>query len=583
MRYAVTQQPFSFALAVGGSALYAVMTVASALVVGQVTDQVVLPAIETGDYERAALVIGCAAIVAVGLLKAAGIVIRRLAASWTQLRMEAESRHRLARRYSDLPLSWHQRQPTGRLLSIANSDVETAWMVMAPLPFALGVVLMLGISVVALAVTDLYLAAVGLLIIPAMTYMNIRYNRRMRGPTMASQHQRANVSAVAHESFDGALVVKTLGRESSETEEFATESNQLRDDLVALGRVRALYDPLLEALPNLGVLAILVVGAYRVGQGAVTTGEMVQFGYLLTMMAFPIRLIGFVLAELPRSVVGWERIQQVLQASDRMNYGARHATGEGPAAVDLEQVTFAYPDEAADRLASSRRTAVEDVSFRVPAGQTVALVGATGSGKSTIASLMVRLADPTRGEVTVDGTPLSELAHGVIASQTAIVFQQAFLFDDSVRENVTLGGPFADAQVWKALRLAQADGFVRDLPQGLDTLLGERGTSLSGGQRQRLALARALVREPRMLILDDATSAVDTRVEAAILRGLKEAELHTTIVVIAYRQATIALADDIVFLQEGRVAARGHHAELLAFEPAYAELVQAYDVELERR
>ena len=582
--YGITRQPKSFAMAIGGSALYAVMTVASAMVVGQVTDQVVLPAIETGDYQLVTLVTGCAAIIGVGLLKAAGIVVRRLAASWTQLRLEAEARDQLAQRYSALPLSWHQQRPTGRLLSIANSDVETTWQVMAPLPFALGVVLMLAIAMGTLAATDLYLAAVALCIVPAMTYMNIRYNRRMRGPTMASQRQRATVSARAHESFDGALVVKTLGRETQETDAFAQDSHRLRDHLVDLGKVRALYDPLLEALPNIGVLAILVVGAYRVADGAVTTGEMVQFGYLLTMMAFPIRLIGFVLAELPRSVVGWERIQQVLEAEDHVAYGEHRPEGQQAAAIELDQVTYAYPDDAVGQeLTQARRTAVDQVSFTVPPGRTLALVGATGAGKSTIAALMVRLADPNHGAVLLDGQPLPNLAHGAIADQSAIVFQQAFLFDDSVRDNVTLGGTFSDAQVWESLRLAQAEGFVAQLPDGLDTLLGERGTSLSGGQRQRLALARALVRKPRLLILDDATSAVDTRVEAAILQGLQAADLDTTIIVVAYRQATIALADQIVFLTEGRVTATGTHTELLAATPAYAELVQAYDTDLERQ
>lgn len=567
----IGEEPRVFGVAVAGSALFAVMTVASALVLGQVTDRVLLPAFEAGAVDRGLLAGACAVIVAVGLAKALGVFVRRAAATWVQYRLEGTFRERITRRYQRLPLSWHRRHSAGELMSVANSDVETTWQAMAPLPFALGVVLMLVLSGAALLVVDPWLALVGALVAPAMAWVNLRYNARAAGPAMGAQELRAEVSSHAHASFDAALPIKTLGIADHETVAFADRSERLRDELFHLGRVRALYDPLLEALPNLGVLAILLVGGLRVASGAVSPGDVVFLGYLFTLVAFPVRLIGMVLNELPRTVVGWSRLRGVLDANDAVDEGPGDDTPEGPAALDLVQVTFRYPD--ADPRDPEP---VADVTFAAPAGRTIALVGPTGAGKSTIASLLVRLTDPEEGTVQLDGRDLRSLRKRAVSSQAAIVFQRSFLFDDTVRESVNLGRDYDDAAVEAALRLAQAWDFVRALPEGLDTVLGERGTSLSGGQQQRLALARALVRQPRLLILDDATSSLDARVETRILHGLQEAALPSTLIVVASRRSTIALADEVVYVERGRVAARGSHEALLASTPGYAGLMGAY-------
>ncbi|MFL6075399.1 MAG: ABC transporter ATP-binding protein, partial [Mycobacteriales bacterium] len=471
------------------------------------------------------------------------------------------------------------------LLSNANSDVEATWWVIAPFPMAVGTVLMIGIAGVALLLTDWVLAIVGFCVFPAVVTVNVLYSRKVSPRVTRAQQLRAELSAVAHESFDGALVVKTLGKEDAETARFAAAAGELRDTLISVGRARGTFDPLMEALPNLGTLAVLAVGAVRLGEGAVSVQDVVSVSFLFSIMAFPIRAIGWVLGELPRSVVGWDRLRNVLTATGEMPYGDRTLPATAaPAELTVEKLSFTYAPPVTDDGPYEPQPALRDVDFQVRPGRTVAVVGPTGAGKSTLAGLMVRLVDPDSGAVTLDGVDLRELAAGELPAHIALVPQTTFLFDDTVRGNVTLGADVSDERVWQALRLAQADRFVRALPDGLDTKVGERGTTLSGGQRQRLALARALVRRPRLLVLDDATSSVDSRVEAAILRGLREADLASTVVVVAYRQATIALADEIVYLEHGAVVARGSHAELLEAAPGYAELVHAYaEAEEERR
>ncbi|MFG2007509.1 ABC transporter ATP-binding protein [Micromonospora sp. NPDC048868] len=579
---AIREQPRIFAVAVSGSVLFGAMTVASAYVVGAVVGDVVVPAIERGEVGVGGLALAAVALFGISVLRVAGIFGRRLGAGYMQYRLQAAYRRRVTRRYLELPLSWHHRNATGTLLSNANSDVEAAWYPIAPLPFAVGTLVMLVGAVASLFATDWALAMVGVAVFPALFALNVAYSRRMAPRQARAQRLRAEVSGIAHESFDGALVVKTMGREAQETDRFAARAGELRDSLVAVGRLRGVFDPLLEALPSLGTLAVLVVGGIRLQQGAISVAELISVAFLFTVLAFPVRAIGWVLAELPRSVAGWDRVRRVLDATGEMAYGdtTLDVTDSRPATLAFAGVRFGYePAEA--HLPGTE--VLGEVSFTVPAGKTVALVGPTGSGKSTIAALAVRLVDPLAGTVCVDGVDVRRLTAASLAGTAALVAQVPFVFDDTVRANVTLDRPgIGDDDVWAALRLAEADGFVAALPDGLDTKVGERGTSLSGGQRQRLTLARALAGRPRLLVLDDATSAVDPRVEAAILAGLRSSAGQAgvpaaSILVVAYRRATIALADEVVYLEQGRVLARGPHAELLATVPGYADLVTAYE------
>ncbi|RNL65488.1 ABC transporter ATP-binding protein [Nocardioides marmoriginsengisoli] len=571
---AIRREPWVFTLSTLGSVLFGALTVADAWVLGWSTDHVLLPAFRTGETSAGLLWAVLALFVGVAILRAVGIVARRLGAGVMQYRMQAAYRREVTSQYLRLPMAWHQRHPTGQLLSNANADVEAAWAPIAPLPMAVGTVAMMAIAVAQMLLVDLTMAVVGLMVFPLVTVATLTYQHFSSPLFTRIQALRAELSEIAHESFDGAMVVKTLGREAEETERFAAKANELRDLGIRVGRIRAVFDPILEAIPSLGVLAVLGVGVYQIQHGNAGAGDVVTIAYLLTIVAFPIRSIGWLLGEFPRSVVGFRRVHRVLDEPVRTTYGdaTLAATGTG-ARLEVDRLGFGYPGGAA---------LLDELSFTVEPGQTVAIVGETAAGKSTLTTLLTRLVDPGTGRVLVDGTDVRDLAPGQLAGHAALVPQTAFLFDDTVRGNVTLGEDVSDEDVWAALRTAQADGFVAALPHGLDSRLGERGTTLSGGQRQRLSLARALVRHPRLLILDDATSAVDPEVEARILAAMRSTRADadaagSTLVLIAYRKATIALADEVLFLADGRIADRGAHEDLLLRNPAYAHLVNAYE------
>jgi ATP-binding cassette, subfamily B, bacterial len=587
--HAIRTEPRIFAGALVGSALYGTMTVGAAWAVGWATNNVILPAFSSGRVSDGMLTTAGLLIIGVAVAKVIGIFGRRLLAGVLQFRMQARYRRRVTEAYLRLPLSWHQRYPTGQLLSNANSDVEMSFMTIAPMPMSLGVVVMLIMAVVDMFLTDSTLAWVGVALFPVVIGINTVYVR-YSGPRFArAQLLRAYVAEVAHESFDGALVVKTLGREDVETERFARRTHALRDANIAAGRIRSLFDPMLEALPNFGVLAVLLLGASQAAADHTQAGNVVNIAYLITLLAFPIRAIGWVLGDMPRSVVGFERVMNVLNAPDRTFYGTVRLYADGPAELELVSTRFTYhlpPDPAAagpagyfgvDRtMVAATPLVLRGLSARITPGSTVALVGATGSGKSTLAALLARLGDPTSGQILLDGTDLRDYAKGEIAKAVALVPQQTFVFGDTVRANVDLVGARSTEEIWAALRVSQAETFVKALPDGLDTVIGERGATLSGGQRQRLALARALVNRPRLLVLDDCTSAVDPSVEAAILAGLKETDLAATVVVVAYRRATVTLADEVLFLDNGRITDRGRHEDLVRRCEGYRELITAY-------
>jgi len=568
--------------AIFGSTIYGILTGGTAWVIGRVVHDTVAPAIAARSVTVAQLTGAGLLLAAVVVGNVLGIVLRRLAAGVAVYNLGASYRRRVTRQYLRLPLAWHHRHPSGQLLSNANSDVESMWNVFQPLPMAFGVVVMLVFGAVQMFLVDPFLAAIGMTVFPALFVVNLAFQRIMSPKVTRVQQLRAEVSEVAHESFEAALVVKSLGREDQEAARFTAKTHELRDANIAVGRSRGVFDPAIEAIPTIGTLAVLAVGVWRVSTGHLTAAEVVQIAYLFSILAFPVRALGWVLAELPRSVVGADRVDAVLAATGSMAYGSKPIAEAGASRLALDDVSYAYHVEVGDGEIE-RNPALTDVTLSVPAGGTTALVGPTGSGKSTLTNLMVRLVDPDSGAVLVDDIDLRQVRRGGIPEVAALVAQQTFMFDDTVRGNVTLGAERTDDEVWEALRVAQGDGFVHRLGAGLDTRVGERGTSLSGGQRQRIALARAVIREPQLLIMDDATSAVDPAVEQQILAALRETSAGTTVLVVAYRMATIALADDIVYIEEGRVVDHGTHEQLVDRCVGYQRLVTAYAREAAER
>jgi ATP-binding cassette subfamily B protein len=574
LRRFIVAHPRPFAASVTGSSVFALTSVLGTVVLGRVTDHVIIPAFD-GGVATSTIWAGAIAIIVVAFIRSAGVIARRYYAGKTAAANMATLRHQIADRYLDVPLSFYRDHTTGTLLAHADNDVMVAAEVINPLPFSTGLMLLIVFSLIALFAIDPLLTLVGLVLFPAMFALNRFYTRRVELPAQTVQERVGDVSAITHESFEGAVVVKTLGRQDAEVERLGRAADQLRVARVRVGALRALFEPTLDALPNLAIIALLAVGGWRVSTGAISPGDLVQAMALFTLLAFPMRVVGFLLEEMPRSVVSLDRIDAVLDAVPDAVPTDPRALRSGPLAVEAVGLDYGYV---------AGLPVLQDCDVEIAAGEVVALVGPTGCGKTTLCELLAGLDRPERGVVRVGGVDLTEATRADLRASVALVFQESFLFTDTIANNITIGGgeggpeAIEESMRWAA-GIAQVARFVDSLPAGYETAIGERGVTVSGGQRQRIALARALIRRPRFLLLDDATSAVDATVEARILHGLRD-DLDMTTLIVAHRVSTIALADRVLFMQDGRIAATGSHTELLATNSDYEAMVRAYEQEV---
>jgi ATP-binding cassette subfamily B protein len=561
--------PRYFALAMVGAAVFAFCTIASSIAIEWVIDHVVLPRFDEGSITVGTFLTGIGLVIGIGVVRAAAVVCRRSFASIGMWRVAETATDDVLHQLVVQPIPWHRRRPDGDLVARAGVDSEAAVSVLAPIPFAASTVLMIVLATVWLFVIDVWLGCVALVVFPLLVATNVVYERLAAAHFTRAQDQLGDFTAGVHESFEGVQLVKAYGAEGRETDRLATLAERVRGSRVKAISLRSWFEALLEVIPSLTNIGLVVLGAVRVRSGDATVGEFSSAIFLFTLLVFPLRLIGYALSELPRSRAAWLRIQAV--ATSPIEPDPAAAIGIPPLGTGarLVEVTYRHPaDEwVPEGLEVEDEPTLRDLDLSLATGSVTAVVGPTGAGKTTLAELLIGLLPPTSGSV--------ELAPG----QRCIVFQEAFLVSGSVRDNVELGQPLEDGAIWRALTLAAADDFVRRLPAQLDTVVGERGVSLSGGQRQRLALARALARDPALLVLDDTTSALDPSTEAVVLDNLRTAFSSTTVVMIASRPSTIALADDVVYLADGRVTAHGTHAELMERSAGYRHLVQAFETD----
>lgn len=489
-------------------------------------------------------------------------------ARWTETRL----RERLFNHIMSLHIGYHDRAQTGQLMSRSSSDLNQIQSFVVMIPITLSNLAMIATVSVILFLTDPVLAVIALAPLPLVNVAGRRFSTAIHSAVLQVQVEQAELATVVEESVSGVRVVKGFGAEEVQARRLRTEADDIRRVSIGAARIRAKFLPAIDLLPQLGLIAVLGIGGMRVINGDLTLGQLVQFNFFVALLVWPLRMIGMTIAWAQRAGAALERVNEILDTTPQVADppSPQSLPEKTPAgAVRFNDVTFGY-DPGLPVLSG--------FDLDLPAGQSVALVGATGSGKSTVARLLVRFYDVDQGSVSIDGVDVRELTLHDARRAVGIVFEDTLLFHDTVAANIAFANPDSDEDtVERAARLAGAHDFIMGLPDAYETMLGERGYSLSGGQRQRIAIARAILADPRVLVLDDATSAVDPSKEHEIRSAMETVMDGRTTIVIAHRPGTIALADTVILLGEGRVLASGPHQDLLASEPRYREVLAAMD------
>jgi ABC-type multidrug transport system fused ATPase/permease subunit len=508
------------------------------------------------------------AILVAAALRFALSAARRLVAGRVSLGVEFDLRNRVYSHLQSLELAFFDEQQTGQLMSRSTVDLQSVRFFLGyGLIFMAQSALTILIAAAVMFAVNPGLAAVTLAPTPFVVWVAFVYGRKNRPASQEVQQRIAELTAEAEENVSGVRVVKAFAQEERQLTRFRGSVKRVFDQSMISTRLSAFYSPLLAFLPNLGLAALLFVGGREAIHGTITVGEFVAFYGYVALLTGPMRMLGIALGMAQRAVASGARVFEILDRKPRLVAPPdAPPVPSGGGRVELRDVSFRY---------EGGRQVLSDIDLTVEAGRTVALVGPTGSGKSTLVMLIPRLYDVNEGAVVVDGADVRNVEVGSLRREVAFVSDDPFLFSASVRDNIAYARPEAsDEEVLDAARRAGAQEFIDDLPEGYDTRIGERGYTLSGGQRQRIAIARALLKDPRILILDDATSSVDATTESRITRALNELTRGRTTFIIAHRLSTIALADEIIVLEEGRIAAQGTHDELLESSDLYREIAE---------
>jgi len=547
------------------TAISAAGLMACSITLPYLTGRVIDDALQAGD--RSALAPLVWAVVVICVIRFALGAVRRWVSGQVSLAVEFDLRSRIFAHLQRQSLSYFDRMSVGQLMSRSTSDLQT---VRFFLGYGLIFVFMQAFTLIFVTAILLWmnwaLALVALLMGPALLVIAWRYSRRSNPVLIDVQQRVALVTEMAEESAVSIRVIKAFGRESDRTERFGATARHAFDRSMDAAHLQALYQPLMAFLPTLGLGVVLIYGGLLTIDGSLSLGEFVAFYLYLILLIAPFKTLGMLVGQAQRAVAGGTRIFEVLDSEPTITEPASPIPlPDGGGHIVLEDVSFAYTDDAPDVL--------HDIDLDIPAGRTIALIGPTGSGKSTVTQLIPRFYDVTEGRVLLDGVDVRDVTLNSLRQAIGVVSQDPFLFSTTVRENIAYGRPSAtDEEVRTAARMAQAEGFINALPDGLDTVVGERGLTLSGGQRQRLAIARALITDPRVLILDEATASVDASTEREIQAALAAVMRGRTTLVIAHRLSTVSLADELVVLEDGRVVARGTHEELYDASDTYREI-----------